>query len=294
METSAQGIGGKGLWTRLCQWRLVAWLVMRWWRSAMLIVLVTGCAGTGFAEKPADPGPERIEVIEVIDGDSLLVGRRSGRLEVRLVGVNAPEIGECHHAEARQGLVTMLDDSVVTLSVEGTDRFGRVLGRLEVDGSDASLGLVRAGHGLALVSASDSDRLIEAEEAAYGQGLGMWAPDCRLRSGPAVGFDAASSVPDPPGDEREHLDAEIVVVVNFGEEPVDLGGWQLRDGSSRHRFRFPESSVLDPMSRITVSSSSADWVPGGGPVWSNSGDVALLLDDSGRVVSRWRYRPPSG
>ena len=38
-----------------------------------------------------------------------------------------------------------------------------------------------------------------------------------------------------------------------------------------------------------VTSADPGWDPGGGPVWNNSGDMALLLDRHGRVVARWRY-----
>ncbi|MGH8946528.1 MAG: lamin tail domain-containing protein [Acidimicrobiia bacterium] len=266
---------------------------MRWWRLAVATLLLAGCA-TIEQRDPGVRGRQGVSVVRVIDGDSLIVETGAGPLEVRLDGVNTPEVGECHHEAAREHLTAMLENSVLTLGLEGVDRFGRALARLEADGIDVVFEQVRWGHGLAVASAADAERLITAEEAAHRERVGMWGNDCRRSPDIAVGFDTEGSVTDPPGDDGGRLDDEIVLVVNSGDRPVDLAGWQLRDGSSRHRFRFADGSVLAPGKRIAVASSAPGWAPSGEPVWSNIGDVAILADDSGRVVARWRYRAPLG
>jgi hypothetical protein len=40
---------------------------------------------------------------------------------------------------------------------------------------------------------------------------------------------------------------------------------------------------------MTIRSTDPGWVPGGSPVWSNGGDMVLVLDETGRVVARHRY-----
>jgi hypothetical protein len=114
-------------------------------------------------------------------------------------------------------------------------------------------------------------------------------------SHPPISFDPDASSTDPPGDDGDRLHSEVISLINLGDQPVDLAGWGLRDGSSRHRFLFATGgSVIAPGGRIDVASSSPGWVPGGEPVWSNRGDIAILLDDSGLVVARWRYQSAGG
>ena len=40
---------------------------------------------------------------------------------------------------------------------------------------------------------------------------------------------------------------------------------------------------------LTITSDDPGWDPGGSPVWSNDGDIVMLLDRHGRVVDHWRY-----
>lgn len=289
MRAPGQGIGSARLWPRTCRgWPLASPLM--WWRIAGLALLLAGCGAAGpFAEVDPGPGPGTVTVIRVIDGDSLLVQTGAGRVEVRLDGVNTPERGECHHEEARDRLREIIGDSLVTMEQRGIDRFGRSLARLTVEGTDIALDMARGGHGVALATAPDPQPLLEAEESAYRDGLGMWGGACRSDAPTGVGFDAAAGEVDPPGRDEERLGAEIVVVANLGERAVDLSGWIVRDGSSRHRFRFNPGTVIAPGERLEVGSSSPGWSPGGEAVWSNSGDVAILLDEAGRVVARWRY-----
>jgi hypothetical protein len=144
-------------------------------------------------------------------------------------------------------------------------------------------------------SAVGGDRLIEAEDAAFRDHIGMWGPECRPIPHPPISFDPDASSTDPPGDDGDRLHSEVISLINLGDQPVDLAGWGLRDGSSRHRFLFATGgSVIAPGGRIDVASSSPGWVPGGEPVWSNRGDIAILLDDSGLVVARWRYQSAGG
>ncbi len=255
----------------------------------LVSVLLASCGGGLVATGPTGSGPEPVTVIRVIDGDSLVVETETGALQVRISGVNAPDLGECHHREALVYLEEALEDATVAMVREGTDQYGRVLARVDADEVDVALWLVRSGQGLAMVSASHPKALVEAEEAAYRERQGMWDPTCGVGHPPPVDFDPEESVIDPPGPDSDALGAEVVFVVNRGSRPVDLGGWTLRDTSSRHRFRFEPGTTIRPGQRIGVSSSSRGWTPGGTPVWSNDGDVALLVDDSGAVVARWRY-----
>lgn len=100
-----------------------------------------------------------VEVIRVVDGDTLHVELPSGRVEVvRLQGFDTPEVGgraECQ-AERMLGqlattvLRSTLDKSALTLKTEWeTDRWGRLLATGLLD-EDVDLADVMIGVGIAL------------------------------------------------------------------------------------------------------------------------------------------------
>lgn len=264
-----------------------AWLIGVSKLLVLLAAALAGCAGGAGTSGPADSA---VSVVRIIDGDSLILGTATGEVELRLSGINTPERGECHHAEAEEALAILVDRTRLSLAIEGTDQFGRALGRLSADGVDVALELVRGGHGVAVAAASNLADLLAGEDAAHAEGLGMWAPDaCGTGPLPLLGFDQRSSSPDPPGRDEEMLGAEVMAIVSRDDSTVDLSGWVLRDGSSRHRYTFPAGTLLGPGDRLEITSADPRWSPGGSPVWSNRGDIALLLDASGRVAARWRY-----
>lgn len=259
--------------------------------SRVLVTMMLAACGGGLGGAGPTGSPvETVTVVRVIDGDSLVVETETGGLQVRISGVNAPDRGECHHREARASLEEAVEGATVVLIREGTDQYGRVLARVEADGADLALRLIGDGHGVAMADASHPDDLVGAEEAAFHDRQGLWDPAaCGSEPLPLVGFDPGASLTNPPGPDGDALGAEVVVIVNHGTHPIDLDGWVLRDASSRHRFRFEPGTTIQPGERIGIPSSSRGWTPGGSPVWSNEGDIALLVDDSGTVVARWRY-----
>lgn len=258
----------------------------------MITVVLTGCLptstpGTTVPGDPTPPGGIAVEVLHVYDGDTFQARTAEGRFDVRLDGLNAPDRGECFHPEATDALVALLDDKEVTMVVSGVDQFGRTLALVRAGDTDINLSLIANGHAIATTPLIEDAR--ELEEAARGQGLGLWGPEA-CGTGPLeeVLIDVENSVFDPPGPDDQYLDQELVVLVNPGPTSIDLSGWTLRDESSRHRFTMPDT-VLAPGGRLTVTSADPGWSPGGSPVWNNDGDVVMLLDRNGRVVASHRY-----
>jgi endonuclease YncB( thermonuclease family) len=71
-------------------------------------------------------------VVSVVDGDTLEVSGSDGDMTVRLIGVNAPEDGECLADEAAAALRELAAGPVVLLSDEtDTDQYGRALRYVE-------------------------------------------------------------------------------------------------------------------------------------------------------------------
>jgi endonuclease YncB( thermonuclease family) len=234
------------------------------------------------------------EVTWIADGDTLEVATADGALTVRLVAMNAPERGDCHADEALDHLIDTISGASVRLEIIATDQFDRALAHL-FDG-DRHLNLEMVSRGLAVAGTPDQDdpygqTILDAEEHAYENRIGLWNPEACASRGefPALTIDAGSSEPDPEGPDHENLGAELIVIRNDGDTVVDLEGWTIRDESSRHRFLFMAGMSISPGDEMLVTSDSPPWDPGGTPVWNNDGDMALLQNADGAVVARWRY-----
>jgi len=124
------------------------------------LLLVLGVAATFGAARGADgvPGPVSARVLDVIDGDTILVRARiwigqEVETRVRLVGVDAPELrGACAH---ERGLAVAARDFVGAALASGSVRLrdirhgkygGRVLARVATaEGEDLGALLVAAG-----------------------------------------------------------------------------------------------------------------------------------------------------
>ena len=240
-----------------------------------------------------------VQVEAVVDGDTLDVVIAGESHRVRLLGVNAPESGECFAAEAHRHLADLVAGAnAIEMSEQfpRRDRYGRLLTDVLVDGVSVSDRLVADGFALA-VSYGESgpyhDALADAEREAKSTERGLWASDaCGEPS--AAGATIVHVEYDAPGDDNQAKNGEWVEITSFDD--VDLTGWILKDESASHRFAFPSGLVLSAGQTIRVYSgcgSSTDaelfWCSANSAIWNNSGDTAFLLDPNGGVVSSWSY-----
>lgn len=108
----------------------------------------TRAPGPGTASSP-------IVVTRVIDGDTVDV---TGGDRVRLIGIDSPEKGQCGFTEAQQALASMVEGKAVKLipgARTDTDRYGRLLRYIEIDGIDANLRMIQQGHAIARFDSLD-------------------------------------------------------------------------------------------------------------------------------------------
>jgi len=134
------------------------------------------------SEDPAIPARAGEAVVDYVhDGDTLYL--TDGR-KVRLLGVNAPEVGEhaqCYGDTATRELRRMLPKGSHVRTVADareTDRFGRsLLFLFTEDGALVNLELVRGGYAEVLVLDGDTlwiDELYAAEDEAAAASRGLW------------------------------------------------------------------------------------------------------------------------
>lgn len=244
------------------------------------------------ADLPTAPGGDAIEVLSVLDGDSLKARVDGAVEEIRMLGINAPERFECWSGEAREAASDLLESGLVTVVTAGRDRFGRLLGYLSAGDVFVNAALVAAGHAMTIDNDhAFLDEFRSLEDDAFEAYAGMWSATA---CGPDLGYDIRIDDVDgnPPGEDDDPRRGESALIANHGDRAADLEDWVLRDESSLHRYRFPAGTILGPGDGLRVFSicgvhehcfGDAD------TVWSNGGDTAFLLDPSGNVVDRVRF-----
>jgi len=266
-------------------------------------------AATVDVANPGHPAPLEgavpITVRWILDGDSIEADTPWGNVEVRLLGTNANEGDECFGEEAKDALISRLAKEEAQLWTEvhetyGPDRdeYGRLLAYvwqgerlINLDQIADGYAVARSAFGHPLEAAFDA-----AEATARDEARGLWSPT-------ACGTGAASNTAiaisdlnfDAAGRDDENPNGEWIELVNESAESIDLTGWMIRDESTRHRYEFPADLVLAPAGRVRLRSGCGDdalannpielhWCDPFGPVWSNSGDTAIVQDPVGNIV----------
>ncbi|MGH1492198.1 MAG: lamin tail domain-containing protein [Acidimicrobiales bacterium] len=292
------------------------------------LVVATGCTSTlASFESPQDPDSggapvsqtpdatidpppaqdtEAGELVRVIDGDSIEVNVDGVVLDIRMLGYNAPELyrassangdsasndgrdtKSCNGEAAKAALIELVGDGRLELVGRETDRFGRRLADVLVDGGvSVRTEMIEQGWGLA-VGGDQADR--ERMKQAATERRGLWGSQCGepLSTALRIGETQAN----PPGPDGDNLNEEWIRIVNQSSDSVALEHWVVRDDTTGHRFEL--AGVLDAGATLTVRTGSgrsteSDFYLGETfPVWSNEADSVLLVDPDG-VVAHWAF-----
>jgi len=241
------------------------------------------------------------QVIRITDGDTIRVRLESGKEEaVRLIGVDTPESTrevEPFGKEAAAFTLKRLDGKTVYLEMDVSerDRFGRLLAYVWLvhpandNEAEARAKMFNAermlqGYAQAMTIAPNvkyADIFVKFEREARNGGKGLWA-GAKLIIEPISGIVIASV----------DLRAESVTIENRSTNDVDVSGWILVSETGDQRFTFPASTVIPAGASVSVV-SGPDVTAGAGRllwtrshIWNNDGDPAVLLDATGREVSR--------
>ena len=86
------------------------------------------------------------KVVYVSDGDTFHVLIANGdRLKVRLAEVDCPEKDQPYGLEAKEYVLNLIKNEIVTLNVTSTDKYGRKIASLRIDGKDLAIDVVSKG-----------------------------------------------------------------------------------------------------------------------------------------------------
>ncbi len=250
-------------------------------------------------ERPEVPDQaQSADLDRVVDGDTLDVQIGGIDERVRLLGMNTPESDECLGDVATQRARELIEGADLQLVVDPLrDDFGRLLAFVYADGVLVNQQLIVDGLAIARDQSGHpyANRFEGAEETARDQGLGVWAADA---CGEATTAQVSISdyEPNAPGNDAENLNGEWVELRNDGTNPADLGGWVIRDESTRHRYEFPAGFILSAGDRVTLYSGCGTetaneryWCEGDSSVWNNDGDTIFVLDANGSPVTTLPY-----
>lgn len=120
-------------------------------------------------------------VVGIADGDTLtLLDATNTQHKIRLSGIDSPEKGQPFGQVCKKSLSDLAYDRVVAVESSKLDRYGRVIGKVLVNGQNVNLEQVRRGCGWHYKKYQNEqildDRLSynAAEESARAGKVGLW------------------------------------------------------------------------------------------------------------------------
>jgi micrococcal nuclease len=147
-------------------------------RSAIVacFILASMASCSAWWRRPPTPATLTWRVVSVHDGDTLrAIDDEQIEHQVRLAGIDAPELGQAFGRVARDRLRELALRQRVVVHLLGQDRYTRDLARLEAGGVDLGRQLVAEGLAWHYVRYSDDAELAAVEAAARAAGCGLWA-----------------------------------------------------------------------------------------------------------------------
>lgn len=114
-------------------------------------------------------------VVGISDGDTLTcLTAAKTQLKVRLAEIDTPEKAQPYGTRSRQALSDLAFGKQATLHIQDTDRYGRAVARVSVDGRDVNREMVSQGAAWVYRAYNRDKSLLAAESEAKAAGWGLW------------------------------------------------------------------------------------------------------------------------
>jgi endonuclease YncB( thermonuclease family) len=131
------------------------------------------------AAKRAAPVAFSATVMHVTDGDTIWVSVGGGgtqpAIDIRIQGIDAPEICQDYGRIAAGALLNYLQHKTVSVTGRARDKYGRTIGKVTLGGQDVGAWLVENGHAWSYHSARSAGLYRLQEASARQARRGLWA-----------------------------------------------------------------------------------------------------------------------
>lgn len=116
------------------------------------------------------------KVVGVSDGDTITVLDEldKGRFKIRFFGIDCPEKSQDFGNVAKKHLSSLIFGKRVSVRFKEIDRYGRIVGKVSLDGIDINLKMLEAGLAWHYKRYDDTAEYAEAEKKAKESGIGLW------------------------------------------------------------------------------------------------------------------------
>ena len=138
---------------------------MRYLGLCLLLVVFLASAETVYQGK----------VVKIADGDTLTLLVNNEQHKIRLSDIDTPERKQPFGTRAKQALSELAYSKQARVLEVTVDRYGRIVGRVYVDGVDVNRELVARGYAWVYRKYSNDAELLRLEAEANQKGLGLWA-----------------------------------------------------------------------------------------------------------------------
>jgi micrococcal nuclease len=115
------------------------------------------------------------KVIKVVDGDTIDIFYHGEPVRVRLSEIDTPERAQPWYRRAKDALAGKVAAKVVEVQEVDWDRYGRLVGKVWLDGADVNRKMVAEGHAWVYRKYMEDESLLDDEAAARAAGLGLWS-----------------------------------------------------------------------------------------------------------------------
>lgn len=115
------------------------------------------------------------KVISVADGDTItILSADNTQYKIRLHQIDAPEKGQGFGSASKKSLSNMVYKKEVTIEKVDTDKYGRIVGKVLLDGEDINLKQVQSGMAWVYKEYARDQSYFDAETTAKNDRSGLW------------------------------------------------------------------------------------------------------------------------
>lgn len=157
------------------------------WQTFLFALLLVGMA-VGAHAQAAGIAEFTATVVRVKDGDSVLVERLPMKRisEIRLAGMDAPELGQPWGIQSRAALKRLIEGKKVRVVVTDRDRYSRLVGKLWIGRVYVNAYMTEQGHAWAFDRYMKDGKIRAGQIAARAAGRGLWSLPEREQMPPAT------------------------------------------------------------------------------------------------------------